>query len=105
MTCVYLFAALHETLHGDIFFHYVHIDQKLKKHKHGFVFAEPVKTVDLGYLDYSQVIKRPMDLGTVKSMLDNSGVCTCVLACTCKNMSMECFQMSQNERHVCTAYA
>mmetsp|Transcript_62736 Transcript_62736/g.91966 ORF Transcript_62736/g.91966 Transcript_62736/m.91966 type:complete len:239 (+) Transcript_62736:196-912(+) len=45
----------------------------LKNHKHGWVFAEPVDPVALGIPDYFQVIKRPMDLGTVKIMLDNSG--------------------------------
>ncbi|KAL6993943.1 hypothetical protein U1Q18_012052 [Sarracenia purpurea var. burkii] len=44
---------------------------KLMKHKHGWVFNTPVDAVSLGLHDYHQVIKHPMDLGTVKSRLNN----------------------------------
>ena len=39
------------------------------KHKHGWVFNTPVDVVGLGLHDYHQIIKQPMDLGTVKSRL------------------------------------
>ena len=40
------------------------------KHKHGWVFNEPVDVVALGLRDYLRVVQTPMDLGTVKSKLD-----------------------------------
>lgn len=43
---------------------------KLMKHKHGWVFNVPVDAVALGLHDYHQIIRAPMDLGTVKSRLD-----------------------------------
>ncbi|KAJ0801378.1 putative chromatin remodeler Bromodomain family [Helianthus annuus] len=42
---------------------------KLMKHKLSWVFNKPVDAVALGLHDYHQIIKRPMDLGTVKSNL------------------------------------
>ncbi|KAK1351653.1 Global transcription factor group E7 [Heracleum sosnowskyi] len=42
---------------------------KLMKHKHGWVFNKPVDVVALGLHNYHQVIKHPMDLGTVKMRL------------------------------------
>lgn len=43
---------------------------KLMKHKHGWVFNTPVDPEALGLHDYFDVIKHPMDLGTVKSRLN-----------------------------------
>lgn len=43
--------------------------QRLMKHKHGWVFNEPVNAKLLGLHDYHDIIKQPMDLGTVKSRL------------------------------------
>mmetsp|Transcript_6730 Transcript_6730/g.15536 ORF Transcript_6730/g.15536 Transcript_6730/m.15536 type:complete len:248 (+) Transcript_6730:130-873(+) len=43
------------------------------KHKHAWVFMEPVDAEKLGLLDYHTVIKEPMDIGTVKANLE-SGV-------------------------------
>ena len=43
--------------------------QVLKNHKHGWVFAEPVDPIKLGIPDYFQIIKKPMDLSTVKVRL------------------------------------
>mmetsp|Transcript_37557 Transcript_37557/g.77085 ORF Transcript_37557/g.77085 Transcript_37557/m.77085 type:complete len:225 (-) Transcript_37557:404-1078(-) len=43
----------------------------LKAHKHGWVFGEPVDPVKLQIPDYFDVIKQPMDLGTVKAKLDD----------------------------------
>nr|GMD08792.1 transcription factor GTE7-like [Ipomoea batatas] len=40
---------------------------KLMKHKSGWIFNSPVDAAALGLHDYHQIIKRPMDLGTVKS--------------------------------------
>lgn len=43
--------------------------QRLMKHKNGWVFNEPVDAEKFGVSDYHDVIKQPMDLGTVKSRL------------------------------------
>ncbi|KAF5766568.1 putative chromatin remodeler Bromodomain family [Helianthus annuus] len=43
--------------------------QRLMKHKFGWVFNEPVNAKMLGLHDYHDIIKHPMDLGTVKSRL------------------------------------
>ncbi|KAI3702802.1 hypothetical protein L6452_28554 [Arctium lappa] len=43
--------------------------QRLMKHKHGWVFNEPVNAKLLGLHDYHNIIKHPMDLGTIKSRL------------------------------------
>ncbi|KAK9286322.1 hypothetical protein L1049_014712 [Liquidambar formosana] len=40
---------------------------KLMKHKHGWIFNSPVDVVGMGLHDYYQIVKHPMDLGTVKS--------------------------------------
>lgn len=40
---------------------------KLMKHKNSWVFNKPVDAAAMGLHDYHQIIKRPMDLGTVKS--------------------------------------
>ncbi|KAD4179202.1 hypothetical protein E3N88_27793 [Mikania micrantha] len=45
---------------------------KLMKHKLSWVFNKPVDAVALGLHDYHQIIKRPMDLGTVKSNLSKN---------------------------------
>ena len=42
---------------------------KLRKHKSGWVFNEPVDVAGMGLHDYYDIIKQPMDLGTVKSRL------------------------------------
>ncbi|KAJ8438275.1 hypothetical protein Cgig2_030640 [Carnegiea gigantea] len=43
--------------------------QKLMRHKLGWVFNEPVDAKKLGLHDYFDIIKHPMDLGTVKTRL------------------------------------
>ncbi len=45
--------------------------KSLQSHNHGWVFNTPVDPVELGLPDYFQVIKRPMDLGTIKKRLEN----------------------------------
>lgn len=42
---------------------------KLMKNKNGWIFNTPVDAEGLGLHDYHQIVKRPMDLGTVKSNL------------------------------------
>ncbi|XP_078430636.1 transcription factor GTE2-like [Wolffia australiana] len=42
---------------------------KLMKHRHGWVFNTPVDVMGLGLHDYYQIVRRPMDLGSVKSKL------------------------------------
>ncbi|KAJ6851300.1 putative transcription factor GTE4 isoform X2 [Iris pallida] len=46
--------------------------QKLMKHKHGWVFNNPVDVKGLNLHDYYTIIKNPMDLGTVKSRLSKN---------------------------------
>jgi len=46
--------------------------QKLMKHKHGWIFNVPVDVVGMGLHDYYDIIKQPMDLGTVKSNLSKN---------------------------------
>ncbi|KAL6536064.1 hypothetical protein OROHE_012908 [Orobanche hederae] len=43
--------------------------ERLMKHKHAWVFNKPVDAVALGLHDYFDIIKNPMDLGTVKNRL------------------------------------
>ncbi|PON32576.1 Bromodomain containing protein [Parasponia andersonii] len=45
---------------------------KLMKHKHPWIFNKPVDVVGMGLHDYHDIIKRPMDLGTVKSNLSKN---------------------------------
>lgn len=42
---------------------------KLMTHQHGWVFNAPVDVVELNIPDYFNVIKHPMDLGTIKGKL------------------------------------
>ncbi|KAM7250595.1 hypothetical protein ACFE04_022478 [Oxalis oulophora] len=42
---------------------------KLMKHKFGYIFNTPVDVVGMNLHDYYDIIKRPMDLGTVKMNL------------------------------------
>lgn len=43
----------------------------LQSHQHAWVFNTPVDPVELGLPDYFEVIKKPMDLGTVRKKLEN----------------------------------
>ncbi|KAK6134304.1 hypothetical protein DH2020_031927 [Rehmannia glutinosa] len=43
--------------------------ERLMKHKHAWVFNKPVDVAALGLHDYLDIIKNPMDLGTVKNRL------------------------------------
>ncbi|XVE93573.1 hypothetical protein REPUB_Repub01dG0206300 [Reevesia pubescens] len=42
---------------------------KLMKHKHGYIFNSPVDVIGMGLHDYYDIIKNPMDLGTVKTKM------------------------------------
>lgn len=46
--------------------------QKLMNHKHGWVFNTPVDVKGLNLYDYFDIIKHPMDLGTVKDRLNKN---------------------------------
>ena len=48
-----------------------HVLKILQDHQHGWVFNSPVDPVELGLPDYFEVIKKPMDLGTIRKKLDN----------------------------------
>jgi len=43
----------------------------LQNHGHAWVFNSPVDPVELNLPDYFQIIKKPMDLGTIKKRLEN----------------------------------
>jgi E1A/CREB-binding protein len=43
----------------------------LQSHQHAWVFNSPVDPVELGLPDYFEVIKKPMDLGTIRKKLEN----------------------------------
>lgn len=43
----------------------------LQTHQHGWVFNCPVDPVELGLPDYFEIIKKPMDLGSVQKRLEN----------------------------------
>jgi len=43
----------------------------LQSHQHGWVFNNPVDPLELGLPDYFEIVKKPMDLGTVSKKLDN----------------------------------
>ena len=43
----------------------------LQTHQHGWVFNCPVDPDELGLPDYFQIIKKPMDLGTIQKKLDS----------------------------------
>ncbi|XAR68289.1 hypothetical protein NMG60_11003367 [Bertholletia excelsa] len=45
---------------------------RLMKHKHAWVFNKPVDAKALGLHDYHDIIKHPMDLGTIKSRLSKN---------------------------------
>ena len=44
--------------------------KELQTHEHGWVFASPVNPVELGLNDYFDIIKKPMDLGTIQKNLE-----------------------------------
>ncbi|KAG8364880.1 hypothetical protein BUALT_Bualt18G0044400 [Buddleja alternifolia] len=46
--------------------------QRLMKHKFGWVFNDPVDAKALGLVDYHDIIKHPMDLGTIKTRLSQN---------------------------------
>ncbi|KAL3652611.1 hypothetical protein CASFOL_002292 [Castilleja foliolosa] len=46
--------------------------QRLMKHKNGWVFNNPVDVNSLGLVDYHDIIKHPMDLGTIKTCLSKN---------------------------------
>ncbi|XP_073007500.1 transcription factor GTE11-like [Typha latifolia] len=45
--------------------------ERLMSHKHAWIFSEPVDAVKFKIPDYYDVIKHPMDLGTIKSNIDS----------------------------------
>ena len=53
--------------------------------RYSWAFLEPVDVVGLGLDNYLTVIEQPMDLGTVRTTLENGGyatqVCACVRVC------------------------
>ncbi|CAM9793542.1 unnamed protein product, partial [Phaeothamnion confervicola] len=45
--------------------------QRLENMEFAFVFKEPVDPVKLGLPDYFDIVKKPMDLGTIRRYLDS----------------------------------
>ena len=43
----------------------------LQSHQHGWVFNCPVDPIELGLPDYFDIIKKPMDLGTIQKRIEN----------------------------------
>mmetsp|Transcript_15161 Transcript_15161/g.18282 ORF Transcript_15161/g.18282 Transcript_15161/m.18282 type:complete len:575 (-) Transcript_15161:418-2142(-) len=43
----------------------------VSKHKKAIIFLEPVDAVVLGLADYHDIVKEPMDLGTIRTKLEN----------------------------------
>jgi len=48
----------------------------LLDHQYGWIFDKPVDPIGLGLADYFEIIKHPMDLGTVKKRLENGVIKT-----------------------------
>lgn len=46
--------------------------KKLTSHENAWIFAKPVDPVELNLPDYFDVIKKPMDLGTIQKRLDSN---------------------------------
>ena len=62
----------HKTLIDDrIYQKLKSLIDKLLFRKDSIIFHEPVDYIGLNLIDYPKIIKRPMDLGTVKRNLDN----------------------------------
>ena len=73
--------------------------EKLKANKRAEAFLLPVDTKELGLEDYHEIVKNPMDLGTVTTKLKENKytspvqfagmyllcvcVCVCVSVCVC----------------------
>ena len=46
--------------------------QHLAKHSKAWLFNDPVDPVKLGILDYNEIIRNPMDFGTIKKKLKDN---------------------------------
>ncbi|KAI5068410.1 hypothetical protein GOP47_0016755 [Adiantum capillus-veneris] len=55
---------------NDLKTHCRNLLKRLMDHEDGWIFNEPVDAVKLGLSDYHSVIKKPMDLGTIKSRVE-----------------------------------
>lgn len=49
----------------------------LWKHNNAWIFYEPVDPQKLGILDYHDIIKHPMDFGTIKQKLQSNQYTKC----------------------------
>lgn len=54
--------------------HFIHktVMKAVWKHQFSWPFQQPVDTIKLNLPDYHKIIKKPMDLGTVKKRLENN---------------------------------
>jgi hypothetical protein len=54
--------------------HFIHktVMKTVWKHQFSWPFQQPVDTIKLNLPDYHKIIKKPMDLGTVKKRLENN---------------------------------
>lgn len=50
----------------------LNIIDTLEQDPYSFIFLEPVDHVGLGLTDYLTIVKKPMDLGTIKVIIINN---------------------------------
>jgi len=55
---------------SDVRSHCVPLVDEMIRHANGYIFSSPVDPVKLSIPDYPEIIKRPMDLGTVRKRLE-----------------------------------
>ena len=48
-----------------------HVLKPIWEHQHAWPFKDPVDTIKLGIPDYFDIIKKPMDLGTIRERFEN----------------------------------
>ena len=57
---------------SDVRSHLLPLVDEMIRHPNGYIFATPVDPVHLQIPDYPDIIKRPMDLGTIRKRLETS---------------------------------
>lgn len=62
--------AAREKRMADLFRHCANVLRTITSHKWAWPFMKPVDIVTLGLSDYYDIVKRPMDLGTIRDRLD-----------------------------------
>ena len=57
---------------ADVRHHCMPLVDEMIRHPNGYIFASPVDPVKLMIPDYPEIIKRPMDLGTIRKRLETN---------------------------------